>query len=375
MSLLAIAETVMAVTILVTLSIWLDTVKWLALAGCLTPLLLLRTDYSVQKGLRWLDWVSDERRGKTWIPLARTAGVLVTFGICIWTAGWWSVLILLFLISPVFLAPLALAYLPVLCFGIRVGATIASVLRHPLLSLQAIPQNWRRIILATDTATDPEFLPGDEFGPLTFIRRGSPREPWTYGNLYIVALFLYIPAVVYRWSLKATCVIYLPLIWLIEAGRFSRLSIRETLDAYQASDLRRFRMVVSLVFLGALLLKVILLMTVTEFTEWWDTNGALQFLKLYIVPHQVPLWQIASALNAMLSIILWVYARRVLRLTEKNRPPPTAHVRVIWRIASVVSVGLSLYAIACASIITWKEGHLVASMRRLWSLIGKDWLP
>lgn len=376
-SALAVAETLLAVAVLVMLSLWFDTLKWLAGASCLAPLLLLRTDDSVRKGLRWMRWVSERKRGEKWIPKARITSAIIVLGICVWiavwVAGWWAALIIFALISPVFLLPFSLAYLPVLCFCVRLGATLGSVLRHPLQSLGAIPRNWRRIVLGTDTTRGPEFMPGDEFGPLSLLR-GQPRWPWSDGILYDAALFLYVPTVAYRWSLKATCMIYMPLIWLVEAGRLSP-NLREALDDYQASDLRRIGTLMSLGYIAALVVKVILLMTVAEFVEWWDGNRALQFLKIYIVPHQVPLWQIASALNAVLAIILWVYARHVLRLIGKKKGQTEGRVRAVWQTAKAITVVLALYSIACTVIITCKEGHLVDTLRRLWSVTGKQWLP
>jgi hypothetical protein len=161
----------------------------------------------------------------------------------------------------------------------------------------------------------------------------------------------------------------------VERARFSPTSLPAALDDYQASDLRRIRLVVSVAVIVALTVKVILLVTVEDFANWWDSNGALHFLKLYIVPHQVPLWQIASALNGLLCISLWLYARHVIRVTAKNRAPHYGTVRNVWRTATTVSVVLSLYSIACTALITWTEGRLLANLHRLWNVIGSQWFP
>ena len=65
-TLLAIVETLLAVALLITLSLWLDTARWLAGACLLSPLLLLRTEESVQRGLRMRRWLE----GGNWRILA-----------------------------------------------------------------------------------------------------------------------------------------------------------------------------------------------------------------------------------------------------------------------------------------------------------------
>ena len=85
-TLLAIVETLVAVLVLIGLSVWFDSVKWLAGACALAPLLLLRTDDSVQRGLRWIvqwdDWFSaDESAFKVFLPCS----ILGALALCVWS--------------------------------------------------------------------------------------------------------------------------------------------------------------------------------------------------------------------------------------------------------------------------------------------------
>src|SRR5882672_1311429 len=56
-SVLAIVETLVAITLVTYLSAHLNTFRWLAVAMCVAPLLLLRTDESIQSGIKWWDMV------------------------------------------------------------------------------------------------------------------------------------------------------------------------------------------------------------------------------------------------------------------------------------------------------------------------------
>ena len=93
----------------------------------------------------------------------------------------------------------------------------------------------------------------------------------------------------------------------------------------------------------------------------------------YIVPHQVPLWQIAPAVNGVLAIGLWLFGRRVLRL--KDRAPAERTVLAVWRTLTTLSLALSLYTIVCVVLITWRAGNLLENLQHLWNLIGKQPLP
>ena len=112
-----------------------------------------------------------------------------------------------------------------------------------------------------------------------------------------------------------------------------------------------------------------------EFAQWWDGNAALRFLKLYVMPHEMPLWQIASALNGIIAISLWLFARSVWRKAKKNRAPADSTVLAVWRTGRALSVALSLYTISCTLLITWHEGRLAENLHRLWDSIGKRVLP
>ena len=72
-SVLAIVETLCAIALVFYLSSHFNTLRWLAIAMCVSPLLLLRTKLSTRLGLRWFNRTEKtvvrlEGRGRDGLP-------------------------------------------------------------------------------------------------------------------------------------------------------------------------------------------------------------------------------------------------------------------------------------------------------------------
>ncbi len=183
----------------------------------------------------------------------------------------------------------------------------------------------------------------------------------------------------YRWSVKATCLIYLPIVWLVYKAKFTPGSMRETLEDFRDDDIQWVRRVLAIVAMSALALKFTLLWYLTDVVPWVKANSPIWVLKIvkdwnhYIVPHEIPPWQIAPAFNGILAIGLWFYARKMLR--KKDLAAEENTILAVWRTVTTLTAALSLYTIACTVLITWKAGHLLENIQRLWDMTGKQLLP
>lgn len=371
-TILAIVETVLAVVSLITLSIWFDTLHWLAGACLLSPLLLLRTEDSVQRGGHMFEHIFDDDR-KVTAGLIALLSILLSLALTYWIVGWWVLL----LVPPFTGALLAMAFYPAI-FAIRFTATVISVIKHPLKSLTAIPGNWRRVVLATDSFLDPEFFPGRGGGlsVLYEIPIGSYFERWFYLTAYRV---LYPFCAAYRWSLKATCIVYLPLVWLVNTARYRADSTHEMLTDYLADEIQTVRRWALALTGGFLIAKIIVLMRVDDILvavkagvpEW--SLKMLRTLHPYLTPRHIELWQLSPVLNGFLALAMWLYARRILRLG--NRAPATSTIQLWWNVMSCVTLVLSLYSIACLLKITWDHGDLLGLLRRLGEVIEWELFP
>lgn len=103
---------------------------------------------------------------------------------------------------------------------IRIFAT----LRHPLRGLLQLPSNWNETVLMVDSTHLPELLPGAAAISPAFTVQGllenfksvGVRDRWI-GLLF--ALMWYPPALMWRWSLKATLWLWWPLALLLRPDK------------------------------------------------------------------------------------------------------------------------------------------------------------
>lgn len=97
-------------------------------------------------------------------------------------------------------------------FAIRLFAT----LKNPLAGLAQLPENWRESLLTIDFLHSPELLPQASVVDKDLSVKGlwETRKKYFHVEkvfLGILLLCLYLPAIAYRWSLKATAWLWFPL--------------------------------------------------------------------------------------------------------------------------------------------------------------------
>lgn len=93
---------------------------------------------------------------------------------------------------------------------------LIATLRHPIFGLRTLPRNWSETLLIVDLFHSPELLP----------RAGSVNEMFSLRGLWqltdqnylsnrvltvILSIAWYLPAIAYRWSLKASAWLWWPL--------------------------------------------------------------------------------------------------------------------------------------------------------------------
>lgn len=99
---------------------------------------------------------------------------------------------------------------------IRIFAT----LRHPIAGLRQLPQNWRSSLWVIDPCHLPELLPqaGEVELQLTLAGLWSGYRNGSASSKAIVLIFTpfyYFPAMLYRWSLKASAWLWFPLVLVL----------------------------------------------------------------------------------------------------------------------------------------------------------------
>jgi hypothetical protein len=340
---LAVIETLIASTLALWLahSIWHNWIPFFV-ACALAPLLLLRTERSTRSALQWYDHAAGAIAGR--LPRAEETNIFIILLVLLPTLTLFSLLL-----------PLT----------IRVAATALVSIRHPLEAIAAIPRNWTRVAFCMDVSHPPEIIAGIEAASelpdklrrfrISYLSKSS--EPASK----LVMVFFYTFSLPYRYSLKATAVVWLPLLWIVPHITAPR-PLMTRLKLIHRSSWGRFVAAVSLTTLVMFVLKLLVFHVVRSSDEWWAALHVADVVDEFVAPYSIPLWQIASVTNAALAIGMYFVASHVLILTEDNAPLPFFAVcDVFTRYGAALRAAVSLYTSSCML-------YIMASQVRQFSL-------
>jgi len=274
------------------------------------------------------------------------------------------------------------AYLTILpqIIPIKVAATLLSLKRSPKKAITNIPQNWKKFCLSFDIFFPPEIVPGTEESSrnrrlkhlrknprLTFMSFSKPltsipytslkKEQISTINVYITAnLALFAPSILYRYSLKSTAIVWLPILWITPklAGKTPIIS---RLKHINKGSWGRFMAAFSCVSLMLIATKVVAFKVIGSLIEWWDRLKVDRSVVELVSPFTLPPWQIASGVNALLTIGLYFFASHFLIEAEDNGDDVknSKFVDYTVRWTSAICAILSLYSISCLLYIVYSQ--------------------
>ena len=346
-SVLAIVETLCAIALVFYLSSHFNTLRWLAIAMCVAPLLLLRTEESTRLGIEWFDkW-----RQRAWcyaVKMDAIGGRLNAFKATV-----------------VFILGSAVAV-----FSIRILATLWTCFRKPISAVHAIPGNWSRVAFSFDFCFPPELIPEHPKANFDSVKRGFRIQ----GVTQIISLLLgplFLPAFLYRWSLKATSIIYAPLVFVAYSTFSEGKDLRTKLELIRRGDLSRIRVLYGFfIVIVPFIVKLVLMAKWNGFAAWWNGNPITEFLAIYVAPAEIPKWQLAQLANSLLAIGYIFFARRALLGYELQHPWPETRVKRILGFVSGLCRILAIYTIVCTFYIFMHEASH-------WNLpaLGEKWVP
>ncbi len=383
-SVLALIETIAAMIAYSVIALRYGTTH-LVIAACVAPLLLLRTDRSTQLALRWARSVVARGTALATVAWRKDMRVLPLFGFwktaMLCAAGsaigaslsHFSVDVQL---SDFLWASLAVLLLPFIAVpaGIRVFATVVSSAQNPLTTVAEIPQNWWRIVVATDSCFPPEVVPGatstrgHRDGPLDpdctldplssllsgFYNSWKARRSWLQGVLLLlgnglITIALTVPAWLYRWSIKGTALIYLPLIYIVRSSQ--RESTEEHLEDVRDRATFKLARAVGVLSIVVFAVRLMAALSWNELVGWWEQlpraiqRGADAYLNLNRV--SIPIWMWASLANALLVWGLWIFADNMLTKHARSGEPIPDSVQTTLRSSLLARGALSIYTISC----------------------------
>ncbi|MBK8452856.1 MAG: hypothetical protein WAQ53_08505 [Thiofilum sp.] len=197
---------------------------------------------------------------------------------------------------------------------IRIFATLL----YPIYGLRQLTSNWKENLWIVDCTHLPELLPGarrvDDFFSIKGLLSDLSHQQLDDKLIAIMATTIwYPPALLWRWSLKATLWLWWPLALLLKPP-FKNKVLAEIDEIADIVSLRIARNK-WLAFVALLVSSWLILSYFPQFKDWVDTLGdtiSKPLTKLLeITPPSFGLRQLALWLCCIAAGALWVYATKV----------------------------------------------------------------
>lgn len=376
---LAIAECALSTALYLAISHYLNTFHYYVLAIALAPIALLRTDAAVE-------WALERYEGYS------AFGVNVMLG-----RGHWHALIQI--------PFLFFVYTLIVTWGFiyRIWSVAYGFFRRPVEALRQMPRNWVRQTLCVDLCTPPEIVPGEDAAKwrvvvdkvenvTKFVRfEEDPKAPhipfssvshmptfrrvfrwkspvsepedwhWRLIRLAFGLLLFgpaYLAALFYRTSIKATCVVYAPLVWVagVTAGSTDPLKLR--LERIKDGEFEKTRRLLAVMVASLAVAKFALNLGLIGLTEAAQhVAGSVRLASEFLAPDSWAWWQLALVCDAVVTFCLLWFADAALSRIDTPSEYPAGRVAgaiavvTFARAASAVAVVIYLVAMAVVQVV------------------------
>lgn len=306
-TILAIIECIVAIMLYVGVCFYLGSFRYLAWAVVGAPLMLFRTDRSVEWGLDLYSHFHNKIIDTLdrFIHISHANFVIFPFKTILIT-------------TMVALGGSA----------IRILSPMVLFARKPVEALSEAPINWQRQCLCTDFYFPPEIVPREstetelelKFGNIMgFLRRKGSlgRGIW----MFFLGPFLFLgflPPLLYRISFKATSIAYMPFIWVVHWTLVKTLSVKAQLERFIKGEREKVRRVISWTILASLMAKIALNRGWIDLTFLAAKFPNQKIMEYFVVPSHWPWWQFTLVSDAVLTFFLFFFADAALARHEEG---------------------------------------------------------
>lgn len=385
-SALAVVEVLFAIAAYWSFAIWAHSSTHLLVGVLVAPLLLLRSDKSVDFGLRLLRPVDldPDSSDPSWLGkiAIRVMGPLQNPKTAWRSLGpikfIWRALVALQFVTVIIIV------LPIGVLLIRIFATVF----YLAPGIRSLSENWWRTLFATDAFTRLEIVPGHKNHKSMFsidyvidaVRRSFHRE-WAHsryekildfvaiaGMLFISTIFL-APAYLYRMSIKSTAWVHWPLAYIARPRDIAKdvEEVRLRLWADPREWLLRFIML--LTFGGALIASIPPLTHVRDAFP----GGVISVLEYaFLIDLKTLLshpWRVVALCSASITFFLLWYGWEFSLLVARSPYHPDRSVRAMrW-------AAMFEYAMRIRTVCGWVFWALVIVHAALWLTPSTGWIP
>lgn len=197
---------------------------------------------------------------------------------------------------------------------------IVSVASNLKSGLQSAPENWRRTLLTEDMVMSPEFVPGiTDTSELTLnaLLKGLKLYKKKSGNITILflLLFLLLPSLLWRLSLKSTVWFYIPIFLMSQQGALADPEARKIQLTSEPPLLTTWGFYVSV--FGLMLAVVAAINLVTAYDIWQGLDGEAPFSPiawLFVVDWGYFInqpWKWFSFPATILTVVMYLWADHI----------------------------------------------------------------
>jgi len=185
-------------------------------------------------------------------------------------------------------------------------------------SLKTIPKNYKRYLFYIDFMTPPELLPNiektnlNEYKYTTILKQNDINKI----TLFIFTITLFLPVMLYRYSIKATALFYLPLLWLISTPKDKTLTQRMEIESQSFWAY--------LMFFYSLIIVFVFTILPIYLNIYQDSIRA--YIPAFISPDiytiffavEFNLWHLTRLISALITILFVWQLPRILKMREIN---------------------------------------------------------
>ena len=369
-SFLALIETMIAIALAVLFFVYTGSLVHIAVGSALAPFLLLQTPTSNRQSLRFVAIASRIAMGamERLMPVRLFEKTTKTLDP---EKRFWTALgVVLLAESYIVILSISLYLLMIAsCIVAKPIIVLVNFLRTPLTTASFIPENWRKVVLSTDSAMVPELVPGlddhpgaNAFLPLSIraVLYDTPNITKTGQIVGFVLLgpFLYLPAISYRWSLKATAIIWSPLLWAFRPLARHDDPLHFAKEIIRLTKYRIARGYSAVIFL-AFTLKLAVLLTWAQLEPTSKLIPKWDVIAQYLSPETIPLWHLAAVTNASLTWFVFFRAERYLHEAEGPAPIPLPTIRTYFRSRFIIRNLVTIYIMICTVYLTFEIAGLL----------------
>lgn len=266
---------------------------------------------------------------------------------------------------------------------VKVYVGVINFTLHPIESIKIIPSNWYKTVLCVDMLRPPELLPEIENVSVNNIVRKYKFSVWRRSIkkdfnkngghkivaliAFVISLIIFVPALMYRWSLKSSCIIWLPLIFVIggwkkKVKNIENLYLQDQLKAICETSLAKIQFYYAFITIFVLTLMPIYFKGQINFVSEnvLYNELALKNIVTYFFALQMDAWHWSRLASALLTLAMYFYAERLLLKRQFFDHAGLYFAPYFLRSLTLLRLPLSLFTIGCGlyliiSPINWSE--------------------